>query len=198
MPQEVMPLPTPATMPIHTHTTKTTTEDLIAMFSIRQQRKQSSKFFVYIFASFVTLFALFTLFASIVLRVTNPQIEFISATFMHVHHANITMFARVTLTNPNFGPFHYNNTTVAVSNVGARKLQGGRVEARETKKIDFVVNLRFHKPFNLSSDVMKLRSYAKLSGTVHVLKFVKRRKITVMACIMNLNLTSYSVHQILC
>ncbi|TKY70984.1 Late embryogenesis abundant protein [Spatholobus suberectus] len=217
--QQIMPLPQslPSPAPACTYA-YTTTEELIAMFPSRIEEKQSSKCLVYTLTGFVTLFAVWFVFASIVLRVGDPEIQLRSARLMHNTHNhnvslsspfNVTMIASVTLTNPNFGRFYYGNSTVSVlygaSSVGAWELEGARVGARDTKEINFMVLMRFNKLLvkgNLTNDIrsgmLKLRSYAKLSGTVHVLKMVKKRKTIEMACIMNLNLTSHSIHHLQC
>ena len=192
-------------------------EELIAMFPVRKEPKRRSKYLVYTLAGFVTLLAVCLAFASTVLKVRNPKLEMISAKVMHISYStspsasfNVTMIASLTIMNPNFGRFNYDNSTVnvlyGVISVGARETVGARVEARETKEIDVMVNMRSSKKLlasgNLTNDIhsgtVKLRSYAKLSGTVQLLKIVKKRKTIVMACIMNLNLTSHSIHHVQC
>ncbi|KAL2348005.1 hypothetical protein Fmac_002005 [Flemingia macrophylla] len=117
-----------------------TTEELVAMYPSRKQEKKTSKCLVYTLACFVTLFSVWFVFASIVLRVADPEIEFRSASLMHStnhysvsshsHTFNVTMIARVTLFNPNFGPFHFGDSTVSVlygdSTVGASDLEGAK------------------------------------------------------------------------
>lgn len=201
------------------------------MFPIHEQGKRSSsKCLVYTLAAFVTLLAVWTVFASIVtLSERDPEIRLGSAklTAMHISTSsnysyraspttsslNVTMMARVTLTNPNFGPFDYGNSTVSVlygvTCVGVGEIEAATVEARETKEINVMVKVNIGSSNklllvsgNFTSDIhsgiLKLRSYAKLSGSVHVLKFVNKRKTMVMACIMSLNLTSHSFQHLQC
>ncbi|KAG4386296.1 hypothetical protein AAZX31_11G020200 [Glycine max] len=203
-----------------------TTEEVITMFPSRKEEKQSSsKCLVYALVVLVAILFIWLVFASIVLRVVDPQIQLKSARLMHntKNHSfsstsslNVTMIARVSLTNPNlFGRFYYGNSRVSVlygaSIVGAWELEGARLEGRETKEIDFMVHMRFSTKLlvimrNLTNDtahsdsagMLKLRSYAKLSGTVHVLNMVNKKKTLGMACIMNLNLTSYSTQHFQC
>lgn len=197
----------------------TTTEELIAMFPIHKETKRSSKCLVYTLVFINTLLAIWLIFASTVLRTRNPEIKLKSAKVMHLsYHAsaskaslNGTMITRLVITNTNFGHFDYMNSTVkllyGVTCVGVGEIEGGIVEARESKVIKVMVNIRSSKLFvggNFSSNnigylgIMKLRSYAELSGTVHLLKFVKKRKIIRMACLMNLNLTSHSFYHFQC
>ncbi|XP_027362576.1 late embryogenesis abundant protein At1g64065-like [Abrus precatorius] len=180
------------------------------MYLTRHETKQSSKCFVYALASFVTLFAIWVIFASIVLRVRDPNIELRSVRLMHkFNHSvsplpsfNVTIIAQVTITNPNFGPFYYGNTSVSmlygISSVGACQLHGARVKAIETQEINCLVNMKFNHTNDIHSGMLKLRCYVKLSGEVRVLKIVKKRKTIEMGCIMKLNFTSYSVQHLLC
>lgn len=207
-------------MPTDTYAYNITTEELMDMFPTRKEEKQSSKCLVYTLACFVAIFSVLFVFASIVLHLGDPEIELRSARLVHnannyyslssshSHSFNVTMIAHVTLKNPNLGCFYYGNSSVSVlygaTSVGAWDLEGARVEPRETKEFKFMLHLRFRKLLNgnlthdIRSGILKLRSYSKLSGTVHVLKMVKKRKTIVMACIMNLNLTSYSIHHFQC
>ncbi|KAG5061528.1 hypothetical protein AAZX31_01G208200 [Glycine max] len=203
-----------------------TTEEVIAMFPSRKEEKESSKCLVYALVVFVAILFIWLVFASIVLRVGDPQIQLKSARLMHNTYNNhsvssnssfkVTLLARVSLTNPNlFCRFYYGNTRVSVlygaSSVGAWELEGARLEGRETKEIDFVVHMSFSTKLvvvkrNLTNDtthsdsagMLKLRSYAKLSGTVHVLNMVNKKKTIEVACILNLNLTSYSTQHFQC
>ena len=204
-----------------------TTEEVITMFPSRKEEKQSSsKCLVYALVVLVAILFIWLVFASIVLRVGDPQIQLKSARLMHNTYNNhsvssnssfkVTLLARVSLTNPNlFCRFYYGNTRVSVlygaSSVGAWELEGARLEGRETKEIDFVVHMSFSTKLvvvkrNLTNDtthsdsagMLKLRSYAKLSGTVHVLNMVNKKKTIEVACILNLNLTSYSTQHFQC
>ncbi|KAE9596528.1 putative immunoglobulin-like protein [Lupinus albus] len=110
---------------------------------------------------------------------------------------NITMIATMTIMKPNFGDFNYGNGS----------LSGARIEARKSKDINFVVNMWCSKISlvsgnnlinEINSGMLKFRSYAKLSGTVHLMKIVNKRKTIEMDCILNLNFTSHSIHHSRC
>lgn len=196
-----------------------TTEAIIdkSQSEIRKElQKRTSKCLVYTLAGLTTLLAVWLVFASVVLRVRDPKLELRSARVMHISYRstspsasfNVTMIARMSIMNPNFGGFDYGNSTVSVMygvvSVGAWEMSGAIIEARETKEINVMVNMRLlvrsgnNVTNEIHSGILKLRSYTKLSGTVHLLKMVKKRKIVGMACSMNLNLTSHSIHRIQC
>ena len=181
------------------------------------ERDQSNKCFVYLFAVFVILCCVLFAFASTVLHARNPKVEMRSASVKQISFSNSTsapsfngtMIALLTIKNPNFGPFNCELTKVSVLYggvlLGDMKLGSDRLKAKETKGVNITVNLRSSRLFaaaNLSSDIqssmLRLTSYARLSGTVHLLKIVNKRKTTELACVVNLNLTSHSIHDFHC
>ncbi|XP_019420818.1 PREDICTED: late embryogenesis abundant protein At1g64065 [Lupinus angustifolius] len=204
--------------PIHTYST---TEAIIynSYSQIhKESQKRSSKCLVYILASFVTFLAIWVVFSSIVLHVKDPNLELRSARVLHISYNtspslsfNITMVATMKIMNPNFGYFIYGNGSVSVvhgaTNIGGWEISGAKMEARESKEFSVMVNMRYSKILLVSennitneihSGMLKLRSYAKLSGTIYLLKIVKKMKTIEMNCVMNLNLTSQSFHYIQC
>ncbi|CAL0332005.1 unnamed protein product [Lupinus luteus] len=204
--------------PIHTYST---TEAIIynSYSQIhRESQKRSSKCLVYILAGFVTLLAIWVVFSSIVLHVTDPNLELRSARVIHISYNtspslsfNITMIATMKIMNPNFGHFNYGDSSVSVvhgaASIGGWEISGAKVEARESKEFNVMVNMISSKILlgsgnnitnGIHSGMLELRSYAKLSGTIHLLKIVKKMKTIEMNCVMNLNLTSQSFHYIQC
>ncbi|MED6156475.1 hypothetical protein PIB30_014694 [Stylosanthes scabra] len=196
-------------------------EELITKFAVHKEQKQSSKCLVHTLACFVTLFGVCLVFASNVLRVRELKIEMKSAKMMHLSYSinspsyasyNVTMIVSVKIINPNYGHFSYHNSSVkflyGVISVGERGIVGSRVEGRDSKEFNVMVNARCNnKELGLSenvtnnimnSGVMKIRSYAELDGVVEVLKIVNKRKNIVMACIMTLNFTSHSIQHFEC
>ncbi|KAI4326883.1 hypothetical protein L6164_019407 [Bauhinia variegata] len=183
----------------------------IAFAMSKSTRKQgTNKCFVYILASFVVLFAVVLVFASIAFRVKSPQIELRSATASHITSItspspsfNVTMIAYLTIKNPNFGRFDYDNSTVRVlyegASVGEKGFASARVKARQTKGINITVNSGIILvTSDINSWMLNLTSYTKLNGKVHLFKILKKTTTTEMACIMNLNLTSKSIQDFQC
>ncbi|XP_028774760.1 late embryogenesis abundant protein At1g64065 [Neltuma alba] len=181
-----------------------------------RHEQRSSKWFVFLLAAFVLLCAIILGFASIVLRVKRPLLQLESVSVNHLSYRtspspsfNLKMVAQITVKNPNLGRFDYGNSSVTVlyegSSVGDRELQSGTVKSREIRAVNVTLNLSSEKVLssgNLSSDILSgafnLTAYTKLTGTVHLLKFLKKKKSTEMACVMRLNLTSNSVQNLKC
>ncbi|KAJ1416150.1 Late embryogenesis abundant protein [Sesbania bispinosa] len=181
---------------------------------VREER--SSKCFVFVLAAFVMCCAVLLAFASL-LRLRSPEIKLRSATLNHISYNsaspsasfNATVIAHISIKNPNYGAFSYENSTVRILyagvKVGDREIRSNRVNGRETKEMNVMVNVKSSKlpvTGNLSSDInsgtLNLTSYAKFSGTVQLLKIINKRKTIEMACIMNLNLTSHAIQGIQC
>jgi len=199
------------------------TEELIGVFPSHKKEEQSSKCLVYTLALFVVIMVIWLVLAFVTSHVGDPKIEFRSARLMHNTHSyrnisttsplNVTIIARVTLTNPSFASFSFRKSSVSVMYensgvcVGVSKLKAATLEAKETKDLNLKVQMRLGQKelvtSNLTdhyifSDMFKLRSYAKLSGTVHVLKLLKKKKTIQMSCTINLNLTSFSNQRFHC
>ncbi|KAI9108385.1 hypothetical protein K1719_020576 [Acacia pycnantha] len=182
-----------------------------------KHEKRSNKCFVFLLAAFVILCAITLVFASLVLRVKRPLLQFESVSVNHLSHTtlqsspsfNLTMVAQISVKNPNLGRFEYGNSSVKVlyggSIVGDRELQSGRVKGRENRAINVSLNLRWDHVLssgNLSSEILSrdfnLTAYTKLTGYVRLLKFFDKKRSTEMACLMRLNLTSNSVQNLQC
>ncbi|MED6203567.1 hypothetical protein PIB30_000653 [Stylosanthes scabra] len=178
------------------------------------QQRSSSKCFVFLLAAFVFLCAALLVFASIV-RIRNPQVKLTSATLTQIHYSsttsssfNATLLAHLTITNPNYGGFSYDNSEVSVVYGGGvrfgdiARLGKDTVKARESKGIN--VSMKVRSPNNVTllagnhSGAFNLTSYAKFNGTVRLLKIIKKRNNIEVACLINLNFTSHQVQAIHC
>ncbi|KAI3691814.1 hypothetical protein L6452_31616 [Arctium lappa] len=179
----------------------------------KQKHQESSKFLVYVLATVVFLGTIFLIIASVFLRVNNPKLRLSSVsiqTFQYDQNStslNITMFAEATVDNENFGRYVFENCIAVVlygnSTIGGGEISGGRVGSRKIKSIDVVMrlrsdNLNFSSGGDDSHELVEIRSYAKMTGRVHVLTIVDRRKTIEMNCTMNLDLRSRSIMHSLC
>ncbi|KAA8520888.1 hypothetical protein F0562_011561 [Nyssa sinensis] len=157
---------------------------------VRQQR--NSKCFVYILALIVLQSIAILAFALIVLRVKSPEVKLSSVAIKNLSYGtapspsvNVTMTAELTINNKNFGGFKYekSNTTVSYGNakIGDMKINTGRVRARGTGSVNVTVQVRSNElsdnqnfSSDISSGLLKLSSYGRLSGRVHVLKMMNK------------------------
>lgn len=194
-------------------------EEIATFKALRKER--SGKCFVYVFAGIVILCLLTLVFALIVLRFRFPDVNLSSVAVKNLRLSNVgtasssnssfsaTLVAEVTIKNTNFGRFNFENSTMSVlyggMNVGDIRIGRWSVKARETRKMNVAVEVRSNRlsdTKNLSSDMMsgmlKLNSYASLSGRVNLLNIIKKRKIAEMNCTMTLNLTSGAIEDLQC
>ncbi|XP_059441972.1 late embryogenesis abundant protein At1g64065-like [Corylus avellana] len=191
-------------------------EEIATFKALKKER--SGKCFVYIFAGVVTLSIIVLVFALIVLRVKIPDVKLRSITVKNLKYQgnnsespsfNATFVAEVTIKNTNFGRFKFDDSTLSVLyggvNVGDRKMGHGRVKARETQGMNFTVEVRSNRVMdarNLSREIeggmVKLSSYARLSGRVNLMNIVRKRKITEMNCTMTLDLANHAFRDLRC
>ncbi|KAK2984596.1 hypothetical protein RJ640_018974 [Escallonia rubra] len=184
------------------------------------RHKKSNKCVVYFLAAVVVQSAFMLIFASIVFRVTKPDVKLRSVEIKDLQSGtpqspslNMTMLAEVTVQNKNFGRFEYYNSVVSVwfgnVTISDRSIDGGRVKSRKTNVIDVAVAVRADGQLlsesdrNISTDFSKelvqLSIGAELRGKVHVMKILKKSiRAQLMNCTMNLNLTSKAIQDLLC
>lgn len=197
-------------------------------------RKKSSKFPVYLFTLFVLLSAGLLVFA-LVVRPKTPRLWMTEVKVKSLTYSsdppqqpaggpsfaslNATLVAVITVSNPNFGRFDQDNTTVRVVYGGAlimgeKKVGPGRVGSRGSQRLEVAISVGASiKASNESagggvsgnftrdvrSGLVKLSSYGRLSGKVDLMgSGVERRKTGYMNCEMKLNLTSRLVQGWVC
>jgi len=183
-------------------------EEIATFKALKKER--SGKCFVYVFSAIVILSIVVLAFAMIVLRFKISDVKLRSVTVKNLKYEgrgtagqspsfNATLVAEVTIKNTNFGRFKFDNSTLSVlyggMNVGNRSIIHGRVKARETHEMNITVEVRSNRVMdtkNLSGDIeagmLKLSSYAKLSGRVNLMNIMRKRKTTEMNCTMILDL----------
>ncbi|KAG2375630.1 hypothetical protein LR48_Vigan401s002100 [Vigna angularis] len=194
------------------------TEELIAEFPSRKRERKVSKCFVYSLVIFVMITLICLILALLMSHVGDPKIEFKSARLMNntndYHNVsstssfNVTIVVRVSLSSPRFVSFDYEASAASVTyensgkRVGVSRLKAATLEAKETRDMDLTVHMNFGKKANLTdysnSGMLKLRSYAKLSGTLHTFKLLKKRKTIRVFCTINLDFTSFSTQNFQC
>ncbi|KAK1430621.1 hypothetical protein QVD17_13485 [Tagetes erecta] len=182
---------------------------------IKPKHQQTSKLLVHILTTIVILSSLFLILASIFLRVDNPKLQLNTVSIQNFNYENsnttslnVTMLTEVTVNNRNFGRYVFDdcNAVLLYGNVtiGGGGISGGRVGAKRTKLISVEMRIG-SEDLNLSRtggddmELMEIRSFARMTGRVHVTKLVDRRKTIEMNCTISLNLTSRSfMDPILC
>ncbi|XP_020204646.1 uncharacterized protein LOC109789983 [Cajanus cajan] len=167
------------------------------------QERRSAICFVCCLATFVILCALLLVFA-ILVRPRSPHVRLTSAkSNQNSYNTTVTFF--LTIENPNYGSFSYENTNMIVlhagGKIGQRKIAGGIVGYGDTKQVNATVNVRSVTASlfsGINSGSLNITSYGKFSGTVHLLKIMNVRKTVEMTCDMKLDLASSVIQGIQC
>lgn len=188
--------------------------------ALRQPEEKSSKFLVYVLAIMVIVGSVFLIFSSIFLRVINPDIEMGSVTVRNLRYStaatnssspsfSFTLITEITVENSNFGDFRFENTTGSVwfgpVVVGEMRIPTGRAQARETERLNVSVDVSsvripdaMNLSTNISSGLLELNSYGRLSGRINVMNIMKRRRHPEMNCFMTLNFTEHTIQHLRC
>ncbi|XP_010251607.1 PREDICTED: late embryogenesis abundant protein At1g64065-like [Nelumbo nucifera] len=182
----------------------------------KHRRMQNMKCYAYIaaFAVFQTIIIL--VFALTVLKIKTPSVKLTSVTVDRLNSAttpspsfNMTLTAEIAVKNKNFGHFKFDNSTATVSYggtaVGEAFVPMARAKARKTRRMNITMEVtseRLSGVTNLSNDLssgtLTLNSYAKLSGKVHLMKIMKKRKSAEMNCTIAVNLGSKTIQKVEC
>ncbi|KAF8412184.1 hypothetical protein HHK36_000143 [Tetracentron sinense] len=191
-------------------------EESATLPSDEARRKRNIKCFAYVAAFVVFQTIIILVFALTVMRIKTPVLKLRSVTVQNLNVVpgtspsfRMTLIAQVTIKNKNFGHYKFDNSTATVSygdvTVGEAQIAKGRAKARNTRKMNITMEVtsdQLSGNSNLSNDVSSgmliLNSYAKLSGKVQLMKIMKKRKTVEMNCTMRLNLTSQAIEDLNC
>ncbi|XVE58449.1 hypothetical protein DITRI_Ditri04bG0170200 [Diplodiscus trichospermus] len=182
---------------------------------LKKKKRMKCLFYIVLFAVLQTGIILF--FALTFMRIRNPKFRVQSGSFIDSfdvgteasHTFNLRMNTRFTVKNTNFGHFKYEPGTVTFAYrgtpIGQASIQKARARARSTKKFDAVVELRSRSLSNtselgrdISSGVLRLTSYSKLDGKIHLMKVIKRNKSAQMNCTMEIKISSKTLGNVMC
>ncbi|XP_022862928.1 late embryogenesis abundant protein At1g64065-like [Olea europaea var. sylvestris] len=122
---------------------------------------------------------------------------------------DMQLLTQISVKNTNFGHFKYDNSTLTIlyngMPVGEAVIPRGRAKARKTQKFNISVGVssdRLSGNTNLGNDmnseVIRLSSHAKLSGKVHLMKVIKKKKSGEMNCDWTINLATRQVQDLKC
>ncbi|KAK4415893.1 hypothetical protein Salat_2696700 [Sesamum alatum] len=140
--------------------------------------------------------------------VTVQRLELIAGTTTPRPGSNMTLNAHVSVKNPNYASFKYQNTTTALyyrgTVIGEARVPPGRARARRTMRMNVTVDVmtdRILSQPHLSSDInsglVAISSYTRVGGRVKM--FIIKKHVTVtMNCTITINATSQAIHQHKC
>ncbi|KAK9292205.1 hypothetical protein L1049_020167 [Liquidambar formosana] len=172
---------------------------------LRRKKRIKCAAYIAAFAVFQTI--IIVAFSLTVMRIKNPKFRVRSLTIEtptagNVNSSSTSMrfHAEVIVKNTNFGHYKFENSTITFSYlgnpVGKADVLKGRSKARSTKKMNVTVDVTYSVPKD--SRILVLKSQSKLSGKVHLMKVIKKKKSTEMDCTVNVNLETYKVDDIKC
>ncbi|PON97740.1 Immunoglobulin-like fold containing protein [Trema orientale] len=183
--------------------------------AIRKER--ANKCFIYVFSAIVVLSILLLVFALIVLRPKSPAVKLRSISVKSLRYAtspwpdiNATLVAEVSIENPNFGPYRFENSSARFlyggQKIGERRFGKGRVGAKGTGRLSLTMEVRSSRlpeganelSSDLNSGVFKMSSYARISGKVRLIKIIQTRKTSEMRCNMTLVLKTKKIRDWRC
>ncbi|XP_023550526.1 late embryogenesis abundant protein At1g64065 [Cucurbita pepo subsp. pepo] len=191
--------------------------------TLRSRRKASEKcintFCIYLFAIAAVACIAALILGLVVVRVKTPTVKLTSVTVKNLHYGfsptpfmDATLIAEITMENPNFGEFKYEevtNTTLIYYGVavGIGEVKTVSVNAKSNKKANFTVKVKPNSSFvdvdYFSHDLAMLKTMnmsciAEFKGRVRLLKLFKEKKVSMLKCTMSLNLSSHGVQNLAC
>ncbi|KAG9145150.1 hypothetical protein Leryth_008941 [Lithospermum erythrorhizon] len=183
------------------------------------EKNKKRKYLACIRCISILLIAIILVFVLVFMRLTSPEIELsnisidnISSNTMAAKSPNLSMriLTKVSIQNPNFGRFKYEDTKLDVLYhgmvIGDVIIPKGRVTAKKTKHIDLVVEINADRlsgrysglSKDINSGVVKLSGHVKLSGKVYLIMIFKRKKSGEMNCSWEVNLSRKSIQNLSC
>ncbi|CAI9771779.1 unnamed protein product [Fraxinus pennsylvanica] len=178
--------------------------------------RSKRKCFTCIAAFIVFQTAIILVFALTVMKIRSPKVRFNAMVVESFNSNNATspsinmqLLTQITVKNTNFGHFKYDNSTLSIlyngMPVGEAVIPRGRTKARKTQKFNISVAVstdRLSGDTNLGNDmnsgILRLSSRAKLSGKVHLMKVIKKKKSGEMNCDWAINLGTRQVQGLMC
>ncbi|XVE64765.1 hypothetical protein DITRI_Ditri07aG0128100 [Diplodiscus trichospermus] len=195
-------------------------EESASLQAIELKRKKRIKYAVYIAAFAVFQTAVILGFALTVMRVKNPKVRIGKITIETMETNNtsaaaaaasfdLKFTAQVTVKNTNFGHYKFDNSTLRFLydgvTVGVAVIPKARAKARSTKRLDVTVEVNSRALTSttalgseLSSNVLTLKSQAKLKGKVELMKVMKKSKSPEMNCTLTFNVSSKKLQDLKC
>uniref|UniRef100_A0A5B6ZD57 Late embryogenesis abundant protein LEA-2 subgroup domain-containing protein n=1 Tax=Davidia involucrata TaxID=16924 RepID=A0A5B6ZD57_DAVIN len=168
-------------------------------------RRSNKKCLAYVAAFIVFQTIIIAVFALTVMKIKSPKVRFGTIAVNNLNTYNnasvsMTLLTQFAVKNTNFGHFKYDasNVTILYGGVAVAEaaIPKGRAKARQTKRFDVILDIASDRLSaanpNLASDmnsgVLMLTSQAKLSGKVHLMKVIKKKKSGEMSCTIQINL----------
>lgn len=120
----------------------------------------------------------------------------------------MSLTADVSVRNPNFASFRYQNTTTTIfyrgAVIGEARGPPGKARARRTMRMNVTVDVIMDRVLSqpglgsdFSSGLLTMSSYTEVGGRVKII-VVKKHVMVKMNCTMTVNITSQAIQQQKC
>ncbi|XP_051132770.1 late embryogenesis abundant protein At1g64065 [Andrographis paniculata] len=141
-------------------------------------------------------------------RVTVTKLDLVAGTTTPRPGANMTLIADVSVKNPNYASFRYQNTTTALyyhgSVIGEARGPPGRARARRTMRMNITVDVMTDRVLansdfasDLTSGLLTMSSYTEVAGRVKMV-VVKKHVTVKMNCTVTVNMTTQAIQEQRC
>lgn len=186
-------------------------------YSRELRQKKRMKCLLYFIAFVIFQTGVIVVFTLTIMKLRTPKFRVQSATFDNFNVGtpanptfDLSMNARLSIKNANFGTFKYQNTTMTFfyggTPVGQAVIPKSSVGWRSNKKINVAVKLSSRNlptpnsrlGTDLSNRLLPLTSQAELKGKVALTFIFKKKKATQMNCSMEVVVASQQLANIVC
>ncbi|RVW94554.1 Late embryogenesis abundant protein [Vitis vinifera] len=177
-----------------------------------RRRKKGMKCLAYVAAFAIFLTAIILALAVTVMNIKNPKFRLHSIDVEDLSFSPSTtppsfsmrLDAELAVKNTNFGHYKYENSTITLAyrgtKVGEALISKGRARARSTKEIEVTVDvtssnasINSNLASDLNSGILTLTSHGELSGKVHLMEVIKKKKAPQMNCNINIDLVKKEI-----
>ncbi|XP_062120300.1 uncharacterized protein LOC133834641 [Humulus lupulus] len=190
----------------------------------RELRRKKRRKRIQSIASFVVLLiVVVSVYAVVVTRFKTPKFRLRAASITSFEISNNTnnnsskpsinvgLNAQFTVKNRNFARFIYESGSVVFAYrgfpLGRAFIDGARVRARTTKKVDAVVVLNSagmdsqaesELGRDIGAGVVSLTSYSELEGMIQVVRVLKKKKSPKLNCTMDIEIPTRTIQNLKC
>ncbi|XP_022145906.1 late embryogenesis abundant protein At1g64065 [Momordica charantia] len=191
--------------------------------TLRSRRRASERCInaccIYLFAGAAAACVAVLILGLTVVRVKTPTAKLSSVAVKNLSYGfspnpfvDATLIAEVTIENPNFGEFKYEENTDASFiyygvAAGIGEVKRVSVNAKGVKRTSFSVEVKTnasvadvdYMSYDLASlKRMNMSCIAEFEGRVRLLKLFKEMKVSLLKCTMTLNFSSHAIHNLAC
>ncbi|KAI3749065.1 hypothetical protein L6452_12620 [Arctium lappa] len=178
------------------------------------KRRRRAKWASYIIGGVIFQIFIILVLLYVLLRVRSIKVYLHSTEFENFRTANgfspsfsSLLHTQVSIKNSNFGHYKYQNSSVVLAyrgtHIGEAGFGNGWAKARSVEKINVTVAVSSKMWWGIlsgngGSGTIPLTASAQVTGKIHILKIVRRRKLAPMNCTMDVDIRTQFIHDLFC